>query len=86
MKQFRSSLKVRLKKWNIVKIYEQCVWKRIIDEKYIDEDVKVRDQCHITGNYKGFAYRYYDINNFTQLIHNLKTCDSWNIIQVFTLL
>ena len=29
----------------------------ICDNDYIDNDVKVRDRCHITGKYKGSAHR-----------------------------
>ena len=28
----------------------------ICDNDYIDNDAKVRDRCHITGQYRGFAH------------------------------
>ena len=28
----------------------------ICDNDYVDKDVKVRDHCHITGNYRGSAH------------------------------
>ena len=29
----------------------------ICDNDYVDNDVKVKDNCHITAKYKGFAHR-----------------------------
>ena len=29
----------------------------ICDNAYFDGDVKVRDHCHFTGKYRGFAHR-----------------------------
>ena len=34
----------------------------ICDNSYVDNDVKVRDHCHITGKYRGCAYRGCNIN------------------------
>ena len=34
----------------------------IWDNDYIDNDVKVRDRCHITGKYKDSAHRDCNIN------------------------
>ena len=34
----------------------------ICDDDYIDNDVKIRDHCHITGKYRGSAYRGCNIN------------------------
>ena len=34
----------------------------ICDNSYADDDVKVRDHCHTTGKYKGFAHRDCNIN------------------------
>ena len=34
----------------------------ICDNDYIDNDVKVRDHCHILGNYRGSAHRDCNIN------------------------
>ena len=34
----------------------------ICDDYYIDNDVKVRDHCHITGKYRGSAHRGCNIN------------------------
>ena len=58
----------------------------ICDNSYINPDVKVRDHCHITGKYRGFADR--DCNISVKLnhenpvvLHNLKNYDSHLIIQ-----
>ena len=34
----------------------------ICDNDYIYNDVKVRDHCHITGEYRGSAHGYCDVN------------------------
>ena len=34
----------------------------ICDNDYVDNDVKVRDHCHITGKYRGFAHRDCNVN------------------------
>ena len=34
----------------------------ICDDYYIDNDVKVRDHCHITGKYRDSAHRGCNIN------------------------
>ena len=34
----------------------------ICDTDDIDNDVKVRDHCHITGKYEGSAHRDFNIN------------------------
>ena len=32
------------------------------DNDYVDNDVKVRDHCHITGKYRDSAHRDFNIN------------------------
>ena len=34
----------------------------ICDNDYVDENVKVKDHCHITGKYRGSAHRACNIN------------------------
>ena len=34
----------------------------IYESDYVDNDVKVRNHCHITGKYRGSAHRDYNIN------------------------
>ena len=58
----------------------------ICDNGYINPDVKVRDHCHITGKYPGFADRDCNINvklnhENPVVLHNLKNYDSHLIIQ-----
>ena len=50
---------------------------RICDNESVDNDVKVRDHCHITGKYRDSAHRDCNINlksnhNFTVVFYNLK--------------
>ena len=42
------------------------------DNYYIDNDVKVRDHCHITGKYKGSAHRDCNINQIISVKLNHK--------------
>ena len=53
---------------------------------YVDNDVKVRDRCHITGKYRGSAHRDCNINvklnhKIPIVFHNLKKYDSHLIMQ-----
>ena len=42
--------------------FENSTKRWICDNSYIDDDVKVRDHCHITGKYRGSAHRDSNIN------------------------
>ena len=58
----------------------------IYDNDYVDNDVKVGDHCHITGKYRGSAYRDSNINiklnhKVPVVFHNLKNNDSRLIFQ-----
>ena len=59
----------------------------ICDNDYIDNDVKVRDYCQITGKYRGSPHRDCNIINvklnhkILVVFHNLKNHDSHLIIQ-----
>ena len=53
----------------------------ICDNDYVDNDVKVRDHCHITGKYRGSTHR--DCNTYLRLndkipviFHNLENYGS----------
>ena len=53
----------------------------IYDNDYIDNDVKVRGHCHITGDYTGSAHRDCNVNiklnhKIAVVLHNLKNYDS----------
>ena len=52
------------------------IWENV----YVDNDVKVRDHCHIIEKYRGSAYRDCNINvkliyKVPVVFHNLKNCD-----------
>ena len=58
----------------------------ICDNDYINNGIKIRDHCHITGKYRGSAYR--DCNTNLKLnkkipivFYNLKNYDSHFIMQ-----
>ena len=58
----------------------------ICDNCYIDNDVKVRDHCHITRKYRGSSHRDCNINlklnHKTHIVfHNLKIFDYYLIMQ-----
>ena len=60
---------------------KQWIW----DNYYVDNDVKVRDQCHITGKC-GSAHGYCNINiklnhKIPIVFHNLKSYDCYLIMQ-----
>ena len=59
----------------------------ICDNNCVDNDVKVRDRCHMTGKYSGSAHRYCNINpkiyhKIPAVIHNSKNYDSHLIILI----
>ena len=65
------------------KNYTKC---QIWDNEYVDNDVKVRDHCHITGKYRGSAHRDCNINlklnnKIPVVFHNLKNYYSHFIMQ-----
>ena len=58
----------------------------IRDNNYIDANVTIRDQCHITGIYRGSAHKDFNINltlnhKIHILFHNLKNYDSHLVMQ-----
>ena len=58
----------------------------ICDNDYTDNDVKVRDHCHITVKYRGSPHRDCNINlklnhKIPIVFYNLKNCDSHIIMQ-----
>ena len=58
----------------------------ICDNDYVDNDVKVRDHCHITGKYEGSVHRDCNANvklnhKVSAIFHNLKNYDSHLIMQ-----
>ena len=66
--------------------FKNCTKCWICDNDYVDNDVKVRDYCHITGKYKGSAHRDCNINvklnhKISVVFHNLKNYGSHLIMQ-----
>ena len=64
--------------------YSTKCW--ICDNDYVDNDVKVRDHCHITGKYRDSAHRDCNINlklnhKISIEFHNLKNYDFHLIMQ-----
>ena len=58
----------------------------ICDNDYVDNDVNVRDHCHINEKYRGSAHRDCNINlrlnhKIPIVFHNLKSYDSHLIMQ-----
>ena len=58
----------------------------ICDNDYIENDVKARDHCHITGKYRGYAHRDCNINvklnhKIPVVCHKIKNYDSHLIMQ-----
>ena len=58
----------------------------ICNNYYVDNDVKVRDHCHITAIYRGYSHRDCNINlklnhKFIVIFCNLKDCDFHLIIE-----
>ena len=58
----------------------------ICDNDYVDNDVKKRDHCYITGKYRGTADRDCNINlklnhKISVEFHNIKNYDSHLIMQ-----
>ena len=59
---------------------------RVSNNDYVDDDVKVRCHCHITGLYSGLGHRDCNINiklnnKIPVIFHNLKNYDSHFIMQ-----
>ena len=66
--------------------FENSTKCQIFDNNCIDNDIKVRDHCHITGKCRGSAHRDYNTNvklshKIPVLFHNLKNYDLHLIMQ-----
>ena len=85
-KEFNKPLKMTKKDEEKFKKAEECY---ICNKKYTDEDIRVRDHCHITSNYRGSAHQECNLKlrvNPEQLkipviFHNLRGYDSHFIMQ-----
>ena len=66
--------------------FENSTKCQICDSDYIDNDVKVRDHCHITGKYRGSLHGNCNINvnlnlEIPVVFHNVKNYNSYLIMQ-----
>ena len=85
-KEFNKPLKMTKKDEDKFKKAEECY---ICNKKYTNEDIRVRDHCHITGKYRGSAHQECNLElrlNPDQLkipviFHNLRGYDSHFIMQ-----
>ena len=85
-KEFNKPLKMTKKDEEKFKKAEECY---ICNKKYTNEDIRVRDHCHITGKYRGSAHQECNLElrvNPEQLeipviFHNLRGYDSHFIMQ-----
>ena len=84
MKKYFNKELVMTKKCN--KNFKNSTKCWICDNDYVDNDVKVRDHCHIIGKYRGSAHRDCNINlrlndKLPVVFQNLKNYDSHLIMQ-----
>ena len=82
-KHFNKKL-VMIKEEN--KDFENSTRRWICDNDYVDNDVKLRDHCHITGKNRVSAHRDCDINvklnhKISVIFHNLQKYGSHLIMQ-----
>ena len=81
-KNFNKEL-IKIKKE--IEDFENSAKCQICDNDYIHNDVKVRDQCRITGKYRGSVHRDYNINvklnNRIPVIFHKKNYDLHLIMQ-----
>ena len=85
-KEFNKPLKMTKKDEDKFKKAEECY---ICNKKYTNEDIRVRDHCHITGKFRGSAHQECNLElrvNPEQLkipviFHNLRGYDSHFIMQ-----
>ena len=66
--------------------FENSIKCWICDNDYIDNDVKIRDHCHITRKYRGSAQRDCNLNvklnnKILVVLHKFKNHDSHLIMQ-----
>ena len=84
--QFNKPLKMTKEDEDKFKIADEC---HICNNKYTDEDIRVRDHCHITGKYRGSAHQECNLQlrvdvekiKIPVIFHNLRGYDSHFIMQ-----
>ena len=84
--QFNKPLKMTKEDEDKFKIADEC---HICNNKYTDEDIRVRDHCHITGKYRGSAHQECNLKlrvnpeevKIPVIFHNLRGYDCHFIMQ-----
>ena len=81
--KFNKSLRMTKEDENDFQKADIC---HIYAKKYSDKDIRVRDHCHITGNYRGSAHQDCNLNlrltnKIPVVFHNLRGYDSHFIMQ-----
>ena len=84
--KFNKPLKMTKEDEDKFKIADEC---HICNNKYTDEDIRVRDHCHITGKYRGSAHQECNLKlrvnpeevKIPVIFHNLRGYDSHFIMQ-----
>ena len=84
MKWWKNILRKNL--WWLKKNSKNSTTCCICDNDYIDTDVKVSDQCHVIGKYRGSAHKDCNINlklnhKIPIVFQNLKSYDSYLIMR-----
>ena len=85
-KEFNKPLQMTKKDEKEFQKADECY---ICNKKYTDEDIKVRDHCHITGKYRGSAHQECNLKlrvnpkeiKIPVIFHNLRGYDSHFIMQ-----
>ena len=82
-KEFNKPLKITKDDEEKFQKANEC---HICNKKYNKTDVRVRDQCHITGKYRGSAHQDCNLNfritdKIPVVFHNLRGYDSHFIMQ-----
>ena len=87
-KEFNKALKMTKEDVKKFQKAEEC---HICDKKYTDEDIRVRDHCHITGKYRGSAHQECNLKirvnpeevKIPVIFHNLRGYGNHFIMQEF---
>ena len=85
-KEFNKPLKMTKEDENKFQKAEEC---HICNKKYTNQDIRVRDHCHITGKYRGSAHQECNLQlrvdvekiKIPVIFHNLRGYDSHFIMQ-----
>ena len=84
--EFQKPLQMTDEEEELLKVAEEC---HICGKKYLDNEVRVRDHCHITGQYRGSAHQDFNLKlkldpskfKVPVIFHNLRGYDSHFIMQ-----